>query len=301
VFTAHAWQQQASAVKKRGVFWLASYPKSGNTWLRAALTSLRNGGAEVDINALGGESDTISSSRGHFDRTVDADSSDLTAEECLRARPYVFRQLSMQQTDVAFWKAHEACITVGEGIPLFPPEASIGAVYLVRDPRDVAISLAHHLECAIDDAILMMSDPAAKFGASTRRLSAQLAQPLMSWSLHVRSWLARSEMAAEAPVSVIRYEDMQADLVAVLALVADHVGWSVDETSLQAAAAATRFERLQRQEQSKGFRERARPTTAFFREGRVSAWRERLSAAQVAAIERDHGEVMALLGYEKLS
>jgi hypothetical protein len=138
---------------KPGIFWIASFPKSGNTWLRLLLASLQAGGDTVDINRLGGDENRISSNRRQFDILLDIDSSLLTPAEIQAVRPHVYRQQARGLRVTAFRKTHEACIDVGGGAPLFPPDVTEGAVYAVRDPRDVAISLAHHAGVSIDQAI----------------------------------------------------------------------------------------------------------------------------------------------------
>jgi hypothetical protein len=118
----------------------------------------------------------------------------------------------------------------------------------------------------------------------------QFPQPLGSWSEHVVSWLDDSGM----PIHRVRYEDLLAEPAAELAKVAVFLGMSPD--GAPGAAAATQFENLRAQEEERGFRDLIYETR-FFRQGRVGGWRSALSAAQVERIERDHGEVMARLGY----
>ncbi len=75
----------------RRIVWLASYPKSGNTWMRAFLSNyLADGDKPVDINSLdtGGP---IASARTIFDEAVGVEASDLTQDEIERYRPRVYR------------------------------------------------------------------------------------------------------------------------------------------------------------------------------------------------------------------
>ncbi|MFX4369970.1 hypothetical protein ABTA37_19770, partial [Acinetobacter baumannii] len=89
-------------------------------------------------------------------------------------------------------KVHDAWLPTAAGEPLFPPEATAGVVCIVRDPRDVAVSLAHHLAVPIDAAIAMMADPDAQLARVERGLPLQLRQRLSTWSGHVEGWLDRS-------------------------------------------------------------------------------------------------------------
>lgn len=273
----------------QGIFWIASYPKSGNTWMRLAINSLRAGGADIDINA--NESDNLSTARHLFDRLLDIDSGLLTPDEILAARPAAFRLLAASQTATVFLKTHEACIATPGGVPLFPAEATAGAVYLVRDPRDVAISLAHHGGYGIEAAIERMARDDWTLSPVGRRLDAQLPHLIGGWSRNVASWL---DAGPCAPL-LLRYEDMLADPARALRLTAQAAGLPAD--AVDGAVRATGFARLQRQERENGFFQRPPQAAQFFRAGRAGHWRDGLTADQARRIERRHGAVMARLGY----
>ncbi|MFA6123577.1 MAG: sulfotransferase domain-containing protein [Sphingomonas sp.] len=276
------------------LYWVASYPKSGNTWMRAALTSLRRGGASVDINRLDG--DLIASSRTVFDRYAGVAASDLTDAEVQRLRPAVFRDLARAQRTPLLCKAHEAYVRAGDE-PLFPADATLGAVYIVRDPRDVAVSIAHHRQWPLARAVDFLCTPGVDMAASRDRMNRQLCQPLGSWSQHVESWIAPDGAAGAFPVRVVRYEAMHDDLSAILEDIAPTLGLNADTAHLAGAVAASRFEQLQRQEIAKGFTERPATMQMFFRTGGVGGWRHTLSPAQAAKIEACHAQWMERLGY----
>lgn len=278
-----------------GLCWLASYPKSGNTWARLALASLRLGGEAVDFREWGKtrRNDPAAFQRWRFDGGLDVDSSDLTEEEVLAARPDAYRVLA-REIPGSVTKVHEAFIRTPTGEPLFPPDATAGAVYLARDPRDVAVSLASHMGTSLDATISFMNDPDASLARPGRSLSRQLHQPLTTWSRHVVGWLDD----APFPVALVRYEDMLADPAGSLERLA--AAFDIDTTpeAVAKAVAATRFDVLRAQEATHGFHERPPTATApFFRKGKAGGWRTVLSVAQAARIEADHGEVMERLGY----
>lgn len=276
------------------LYWIASYPKSGNTWLRAALTSLRHGGGVVDINRLDGE--RIASSRALFDRYTSVEASNLTDVEIQRLRPAVFRSLAQAQQKPVLCKVHDAYARAGNE-PLFPADATLGAVYIVRDPRDVAVSLAHHRQWSLRRAVDFLCTPDVDMAASRDRMNRQLRQALGSWSQHVQSWVAPDGAAGAFPVRVVRYEAMHSDLLTILGDIASDMDWRVDAAQLAGAVAASSFDRLKRQEEAGGFSERPTTMQAFFRTGQVDGWREALSPAQAAQIEDCHAEWMERLGY----
>lgn len=274
-----------------GIWWLASYPKSGNTWLRAVLCTLISG-KPADINRLsllGG----FAGSRSLFDAALGIESAVLSRDQEFNLRPRVFEVMAAEATRPLYCKTHDACQSTPAGEPLFPTAATRGAIYVVRDPRAVAVSLAHYQARPLDEAIAALDDPDAVSGGSTRRLSHHLRQYLRRWSEHVASWLG-----APFPVHLLRYEDMQADPHAAFGAVAAFLGLSSDGAAIAAAIEATTFARLQAQEHAGGFIEKPHHAAAFFREGRVDGWRQALTREQAERIAAAHGAMMRQCNYD---
>ena len=275
-----------------GFHWLASYPKSGNTWLRLALHSLSRGGTPPDF---AGPVDfaSIASARSVYDACLDVESSDLTQEETANLRPRLYEAQARDAAEPLLRKVHDAWILTPAGEPLFPPAVTLGTIYIARDPRDVAVSLAHHRAIPLDEAVAFMGDPDAAFSPNLRRCSRQFLQRLLTWSGHAASWL---DAPAPAPL-LLRYEDMLADPALALVRAARHLGREAPEDAVRRAVEATRFDALRAAEERSGFRGKPPKAGRFFRRGVAGGWRDALTAAQAARIERDHGAVMARLGY----
>jgi aryl sulfotransferase len=274
-----------------GIWWLASYPKSGNTWLRVLLRTLVSGRPAdlATFSRLGG----YAASRSEFERALGIDSVPLSPDQECNLRPSVFEVLAAEAKSPLFLKVHDACCLTPAGKPLFPRAATLGAVYVVRDPRAVAVSLAHHLADPFDPVIAFMDDDDATDARPTKWLSGHLRQRLLRWSEHVESWLG-----APFPVHLVRYEDMQADPHAACAAVAAFLDLPCDPAAIARAVEAASFSRLQAQEREFGFVEKPPQAAAFFREGRVDGWRDALTAEQAARIVAAHGAVMRRLGYD---
>lgn len=98
------------------IYWLASYPKSGNTWFRTFLSNLQqNGDSPADINEL--DTGNIASSRGWLDNVLGFDTAELNADEIDRLRPFVY-QWSKQNAEIAYHKIHDAYAYTTDGLPL---------------------------------------------------------------------------------------------------------------------------------------------------------------------------------------
>ncbi len=268
--------------------WLASYPKSGNTWLRAFLLNyLRQPESPYDINRLHdmtlGESDAA-----HFAVHDGRPASRYAQSDVQRMRPLVHRDLTRAYPDLVFVKTHNASLVVA-GVPLLTPDVTAGAFYIVRDPRDVAVSYAHHLGRGLDDTIAFMADPQAAIGGT----DAHVFEMLGSWSVHVHFWTRRDS----PQLHVMRYEDMLADPARAFGAVVRFLGQEPPPARLAAALKFSELAELQRQEGRNGFVERPPAARAFFRSGRAGEWQTALTTGQARRIERDHGDQMARFGY----
>lgn len=281
--------------------WLASYPKSGNTWMRILLANLMaRGSGSADINRLPGG---FADARGPFDRVTLIDSGLLRFDEIDALRPRVYAALAAGDTDFGgdetgeapprFVKVHDAYHLAPGGEPLLAgPRGADGALVVVRDPRDVAPSLAHHSGLDIDRAIAFMNDPDGCLCGSPDRGYMQLRQRLTRWSDHIGSWLGQRDL----PVHLVRYEDLQSAPVPTLRAALDFSGWPASDVAIERAVALSAFDRIAAHERDKGFRE-APHQLGFFRRGKAGGWRDELTAAQAARIEQDHGPMMHRLGY----
>lgn len=176
---------------------------------------------------------------------------------------------------------------------MFPAAASAGAVYLVRDPRDVAMSYAHHLRRDTATAIARMAAADATQDQWPDRTSANLPQVMASWSGNVASWLDQTDV----PLLLLRYEDMLGDPAAALTRVIDFSRLEPDPALIGRAVAAASFARLRTLEASTGFAEAPSGAQPFFRAGQAGSGQRELGEREIAAILAAHGGTMARCGY----
>jgi len=278
------------------ILWLASYPKSGNTWMRVLLANyLGDLQSPVHINEL--ELAPVASGRSLFDDLAGSESSDMTPKEIERYRPRVYKELSDRADELVYLKVHDAFTRTAEGVPLLSKSATYGAVYLIRNPLDVSVSLAHHTGWPVDEVIRQMANEKFSFDGNLDCLRRQLKQKLLTWSGHVSSWVDEPDVK----VLVVRYEDMVADTERQLARVASFCGLQIDQPRIEQAVAFSRFDALQAQERADGFREKEPFSTSFFREGRIGTWRDSLTDSQRMKILHDHSAIMERFGYAPFS
>ncbi len=276
----------------RKIIWLASYPKSGNTWFRIFLANLLSkSGEPLSINELNDA--TIASSRKLFDDTTGIASSDLTREEIERLRPYVYDMVSENAIQNVYLKIHDAFIFTKEAKPLISETASLKAIYIIRNPLDIAVSLAHHLSISFEKSVEIMCNQNYAFCNQTDRLPNQLEQRLFSWSNHVKSWTKQTNI----PVMVIRFEDMIHDSFNIFSKAVLYCDLDPSKEEVLQALNFSNFDALQKQEKAKGFIEKPAHMGSFFRKGKAGTWHDELSAPQKDKLIENHGAIMLKYGY----
>lgn len=275
------------------IFWIASYPKSGNTWIKILLANyLQNSHEPADINKL--EFQLLASARIWFDEMVGIESSMLDNDTIENLRPGVYRCLAKENEETLYMKAHDAWTRTGNGDELFPNEVTAGVVYVIRNPLDMATSCANHWGVSLEQAVEYMNLPTSELATSTYEMAEQLTQKLGTWSHHVTSWIEDSSL----PVHLVRYEDLRSTPESTFGKVVRFCKLPWDADRVRRAVVFSDFSELQRQEKKNDFRERSpKSSDLFFRRGEVGAWREELPDRLVQRIIDAHGDTMRRFGY----
>jgi len=276
----------------KNIIWLASYPKSGNTWFRVFLTNLlKEENQAIDINNLyGGQ---IASSRSMFEDAVGIEASDLSFDEIDLLRPEVYNYISNQATSVLFHKIHDAFVSLSNGKQLIPESASKGAIYFIRNPLDVAVSFAHHSAISFEKTAENMADNNYSFCSKPEKLHNQLRQKLLTWSNHVKSWTEQSAF----PVHIVQYEDMKTNTLETFTKAIAFCNLPIDENKIKLAIKKSDINLLQKQESELGFKEKPANMERFFRKGIIGSWKEELPQQVIEKIRNDHKEIMIKFGY----
>jgi hypothetical protein len=277
------------------ILWLASYPKSGNTWLRAFIHNLMRppkpgqpgAGSGVDINDMNVL--TTGDSLAHWYRHLDprpplAWSRDDVAK--MRRGAQLAMVASKPETVIV--KTHNALLEA-RGYPTIHMDLTAGAIYVVRNPLDLVISLADHYGVDIDKSIEVMSDP-TNGGLSDGNIVFEIHS---SWSTHVKSWTHTPHPG----LLVVRYEDMLAKPLHTFGGIARFMGLKVPRERLDRAIELSSFKNLRQQEDTKGFQEKSIKGSKFFRVGKSGQWRDTLTTAQIDRVVELHQEQMARFGY----
>jgi hypothetical protein len=283
------------------IFWLASFPKSGNTWIRIFINTIRSGKDQknqtgnvkgsLDLNQL--KVGTIASDRQWVEDILGFDIGDLSQEEIDLLRPGAYEWYSGHIDDIFFAKVHDAYRILPDGTSLFPTSCIRGVLYIVRNPLDICVSLADHLDCTIDDSIAHMASPDFSLAGNYAQLDDQLRQIISSWSWHADSWLK----VAGINRMVVRYEDLHRDQLTTFTRIAEFLELDSDPHLVRDTLDRIQFKTLRELESNGGFREAATHGKHFFRRGLVGDWQSQLDPDQVARLITDHADMMQHFGY----
>jgi len=242
---------------------LVSYPRSGNTWTRFLLGNLLYPDAPVTFSNIESRIPEI-----YFNR-----------DRVLRALPRP-RML----------KSHESFQ------PHYPH-----VIYVVRDPRDVAISLYHHNVKARN---IPDDHPMTSF--VPRFVAGEFDQKFGSWRDNVLSWVS---LRGENPnFMMLRYEEMKRDTAGALLQVVsflEHCSFRKIDSSPEALQRATELsspERMRALEKKEAaswvLTKSTRSDKPFVRTANAGGWKSQLARESVQAIESAWGDLMQNLGYE---
>lgn len=278
---------------KQNIYWLASYPKSGNTWFRFFLsTILGEANDQIDINKISDGRNPIASSQDLFDKYIDIESSCLTLEEIDNLRPDVYREFSSELTDTEYMKVHDAFTTNLSGEWIFPPEITKSVIYIVRNPLDVTVSYANHSGKDIETMVSNICNTNNCLCKRKHMLHNQLRQNLLGWSDHASSWINSPNK-----LCLIRYEDMKLNPLETFKRAMNTLELNKTDKEILDSLEKSSFKNLQNQEKNTRFKEAPQRCKSFFRKGIIGDWRNHLTEEQAQRIITTHSKVMKQLGY----
>lgn len=274
------------------IVWLASYPKSGNTWVRLFLDAYFFG--DIDINEI--LTSVADDRAGLYALGDGSKTEDMPIDIQQLTRPMAMlrlvKQAQMTNRGIPLYVKTHTANMIANGVELIPAALTKGVVYIVRDPRDVLPSFAKHMGASMDDAVEWMND---KYRSLASR-PGNVADFLSSWHGNVSSFLNDDVR----PVKLIRYEDLREDPVKYFTEILEFSGVTPDPFKVRDAVKKVELSRVKKIEAEEGFKESSpHAKNQFFGEGKVGGWEDKLTPKQKFRIEKDFGRVMKRLGYLK--
>ena len=277
------------------IFWLASYPKSGNTWIRMFLRSyFLSSTQKFSLNEKGNldfEVTNFPTLNQLKDSNIDYSNFKNIAKNWVALQDIINLNGKLN-----FLKTHNGNFNLGN-YPFTNTSNTIGGIYIVRDPRDVVLSNANHFGIDNDESANMLINiktyEQEYFDESSKE---KYCKSLMgSWSMNYLSW----KHYKGRKIHLMKYEDLidnpKKNFIKMLEYVNSIVSIDIDQNRISKAVEETAFNKLQNLEAKEGFTEVG--MGKFFRKGKVGEWKEKLDPKLTKKIEDNFRKEMMELNY----
>jgi hypothetical protein len=281
------------------IVWLASYPKSGNTLLRSLLSSyfFSNDG-DFKFNHLYKISQFPAV---HHFTSLGINVSD--ENEVFKNFINAQNLINKQNKSLKFFKTHSALCKMND-CNFTDLKNTLGVIYIVRDPRNVVTSYAHHYNLNINEATDALLDKSSFLVKTEKNCKAFMG----SWDFNYNSW---KKFELKKKYLLIKYEDLvnkKKNTLLKIFRFLESLGASkfkIDMVKLNKAIKSTEFDKMKDLEKKEVFYEgvldiKTGKRKVFFNLGPKNDWRRILDQKNKDKIEKFFKNEMSELGYLKL-
>ena len=277
------------------IIWLASYPKSGNTWVRLFLKHyFKKPEEEFKINSFNnGEFKNISFPDLYLLREMKIDY--FNFKEIVQNWEAIQDRMNLN-SKTNFVKTHSSMCTIGKH-RFTTTKNTKGAIYIVRDPRDVLVSNSYYFGLDYEKTYQRLSSSSIFELHKLKKTSEQFKKSLIgSWSDNYNSW----KNYKLSPILIIRYEDMVLNGHNTFLRIIEYLnkidGLKIDKTKVKNSFEQTEFKKLQKMEVKHGFEDKVKKGF-FFRSGKIGSWKDEVPNEIIKKIEKIFYQEMIELKY----
>jgi len=254
------------------IIWLASYPKSGNTWVRSLLSAYyysKNGNFNFELL----KNIDVYPQQKYFDIKIDKPGE-------INSYWDISQEKIISKKKIKILKTHNSLLALN-GKNFTKPQYTLGIVYIVRDPRNVITSLKNHYDLDYQQSLdFMLNEKKYLYDIQENKDYADF-HFLSSWSNHYKSWINNSFFKK----MVIKYEDLENNTYKTLKNLIiyinnlQQINEKIDEVKINNCIKTTNFEILKHKEKKEGFPEnvysqKTKKKIDFFHLGSKNKWRE---------------------------
>ena len=280
--------------------WLASYPKSGNTLVRALLSSyffskdgIFNFKLIKNIKQF--------PNAGLFENLgIDIGNDKEVVKNYIKAQESINQKNSIQ-----FLKTHSYLFNIDNN-PFTDLNNTLGVIYIVRDPRNVVTSYAHHNNISNEESVFRMTNSVHYGGDIKSKHEADRAKVYLgSWSSNFNSWKSFEPVGKYL---LIKYEELisnkEETFLKILKYIHElkKINFAPDNKKLKNILESTTFEKMKSEEEKVGFSEsktilKTGEKIPFFNLGPKNKWQNILEPKIIKKIENSFNVEMKELGY----
>ena len=279
------------------IIWIASYPKSGNTWLRSLISSYffsKNG--VFNFNQL----DNIKQFSCKNLNSSEINSSNYQAIVSKNWIPT--QEIINKDKKIHFLKTHNAICSIN-GNSFTNQNNTVAAIYIIRDPRNVITSISNHYNLSLQDSLEFIKNKRKIIFPSKKKINHHDDFNFISnWSDHYSSW----KNINFAPIKIIKYEDLAKDtnktFISILEFLSKFIKFNFDKSKIKNSIDSTTFDKLAEMEREVGFAESSDSTLnskkiRFFHLGNKNTWSNLLDKNVSQDIDDFFKKEMKTLGY----
>lgn len=277
------------------IIWLASYPKSGNTWLRSIVSSLLySESGNFDFELL---KNIRQFPEKQFFKDIIDDFSNFN--EIKRNWIAAQEKINLSQ-NLRIFKTHQGKYTLGEH-NFTNDNNTLAVIYIVRDPRNLVKSISHHFNFTLDKACeFLLSPEIIGNGKSWKEKKDGMYTLLGRWNDNYRSWTTNKDN-----LLLIKYEDLVKDVYTQVNRIIDflrrYTKFDTNTDKKKNIIKTTSFKNLQDMEKKGKFIENAfskdMKKINFFHLGPKNIWKDSLNKNILKKIENGFSKEMQELGY----
>jgi len=281
------------------IIWIASYPKSGNTWIRSLLsTYLYSEDGNFNFSLL---KKILKFPSKKYLQYFTKDFTDIkkVSQHWISAQERI--NLFNENKSILL-KTHSALCTL-ENNPFTNKENTQAVIYIVRDPRNVITSVGNHYSMNVQESYNFITDnnkiiSSDKWGGDNFGIS----EVLGSWSTHYKSW----KNIKFAPVLKIKYEDLinntKKSLIEIINFLQKFSDIKIDKNKISKTVESCNFENLRKMEKKEGFfeaaySEKSNKKVDFFHLGKKNNWENLLNQEMEKKIRETFHDEMRELKY----
>ena len=278
------------------IIWLASYPKSGNTWMRSIISALLYSvDGEFNFNLLR-KIDQFPEKK--YLKYFIKDFSDFNG---IKKNWIVAQDRINLDGKIKLLKTHQGKYTI-EGDSFTNNDNTLATIYIVRDPRNLVQSISNHYAKSLEDSCEFLIEPKIiGNGKNYENKQGGLFTLLGRWNEHYRSWTTNKNN-----LLIIKYEDLiknpRAQLEKTIDFLKKYLTFETDENKINKILETTTFDNLKKLEKEGQFNENATNKKDggkenFFHLGPKNLWQKNLNEKIISRIEKNFLNEMKELGY----